>query len=62
MSKKILSFKLYKRGLIYVVASKIVAFCAFGENCRVYLEGGTYIDVENSLEEIRKGLERATDV
>lgn len=59
---KILSFKLCKQGPVHLVASKMVAFCAFGENCRVYLEGGLHFDVENSLEEIRKELERVTSV
>ena len=58
----ILSFKLYKRDMIHIVASKVVAFCAFGESSRVFLEGGVDFDVEDSLEDIRKGLEYATSV
>ena len=57
-----LSFKLYKRETICIVASKVVAFCAFGESSRIYLEGGVNFDVEDSLEDIRKELEYATSV
>ena len=57
-----LSFKLYKRETICIVASKVVAFCAFVESSRIYLEGGVNFDVEDSLEDIRKELEYATSV